>query len=233
MICYTGRLSLDRPLSDEHNRYLEAYMRMRHSTACHSLVAETLDAARVREDAGLPREARYVVDLAQDAIISCVGSDSGECPALWCDWRLTHDRRALICRPGKRDDQLSWPEYIVTHFLAPWGYRVNGLVRWQDDDDEGEGDSGAVRVTMLNGARPVVDVTSRAYRNRMARGGLRALTCVEYGIDDQMPDIYKRIGARLVGAVVLHRQRRALRWLRLVLGRHGLPMHIAKLRHVK
>lgn len=36
-------------------------------------------------------------------------------------------------------DYVDWLWYIIEHFLKPWGYTVNGEVRWCGEDDEDRG----------------------------------------------------------------------------------------------
>jgi hypothetical protein len=36
-----------------------------------------------------------------------------------------------------------WLEYLIGHFLAPWGYTLNGTVKWVGEDPA---DSGVIEV---------------------------------------------------------------------------------------
>jgi hypothetical protein len=34
---------------------------------------------------------------------------------------------------------VKWLEYLIEHFLAPWGYVLNGTVTWQGEEGEDQG----------------------------------------------------------------------------------------------
>jgi hypothetical protein len=36
-------------------------------------------------------------------------------------------------------EYVEWMRYLIEHFLAPWGYVLNGEVTWQGEDDHDMG----------------------------------------------------------------------------------------------
>lgn len=67
-------------------------------------------------------------------------------PGFHCEWIPTKDGKALVYS----DNEVSfygydkWLTYLIEHFLAPWGYTVNGSMRWQGEET---GDTGTLTCT--------------------------------------------------------------------------------------
>jgi hypothetical protein len=108
------------------------------------------DAARttLREDpprlaAGLPvgEEGGYFVgetgQFGGDADADVVDANrppSGQ-PELWCHWTPASDGSAIVWDgQGKFYEYERWIAYLIRHFLAPWGYVVDGTVQCQGED---------------------------------------------------------------------------------------------------
>ena len=65
-------------------------------------------------------------------------------PCIYCQWKPTADGMFIIWDMGEKFyGWLEWLTYIVEHYLKPWGYRLNGEVRWRGDD---RSDSGIIFV---------------------------------------------------------------------------------------
>lgn len=62
-------------------------------------------------------------------------------PGLWCQWEIPDDKRDVIRWNGteKFYHYGNWLHYLIEHFLAPNGYKVNGLVMFRGEfiDDVG------------------------------------------------------------------------------------------------
>jgi hypothetical protein len=55
---------------------------------------------------------------------------------LWCKWAPSEDHTAILWDEGEKFyDYIEWLEYLIQHFLVPWGYVVNGEVHWVGEDD--------------------------------------------------------------------------------------------------
>lgn len=55
-------------------------------------------------------------------------------------WTPTDDNAGLQCNGEEKFHHFTeWLEYLIQNFLAPWGYVVDGAVRWRGED---EGDVG-------------------------------------------------------------------------------------------
>ena len=50
-------------------------------------------------------------------------------PGLWCGWRPNEDGTVIEHDGGEKFyDYTEWIQYLVHHFLEPWGYKLNGDV---------------------------------------------------------------------------------------------------------
>lgn len=137
---FEGRFELDRPLRPEHAAYLKAFNETRRMLR-DATIAETLpDPLRVA--AGLPIgvDAEHFVGgggfmgQEQDASILDFNGRPAEQPDLWCQWVPTDDGLAIVWDGGEKFYKyVAWLEYVLEHFLVPWGYRVNGTVTWEGE----------------------------------------------------------------------------------------------------
>lgn len=97
---------------------------------------------------GLPlgQNAEYFVGgighFGQDHDASIVDRTSppGSQPGLMCQWIPTRDGRAIKWDGiEKFYEYVEWIKYLITHFLKPWNYTLNGTVHWQGEDPTDEG----------------------------------------------------------------------------------------------
>lgn len=69
-------------------------------------------------------------------------------PGLWCQWTvdksLDGNEFTLEWDGGEKFySYVEWLQYVINHFIAPWGYWLNGQVNWQGEDS---GDIGMIVV---------------------------------------------------------------------------------------
>lgn len=66
-------------------------------------------------------------------------------PDIWCDWVPAKDGKAIACAGNDVSfyNYDEWLEYLIKHFLQPWGYALNGSARWQGEET---GDTGTLSV---------------------------------------------------------------------------------------
>ena len=134
---------MDRPLSKAHLAYLEAFNATRRMGRDVSKMAGMKDP--VREAVGLP--------VGEDGCFF-VGGGSGEhtedvidfnhCPSgqpsLWCPWAPNVDGTEILEDGSEKAyGYVEWIEYLVTCFLEPWGYKLNGEVSWSGEDSDDRG----------------------------------------------------------------------------------------------
>lgn len=155
---FKGHFKLDKNLSTAHANYLLAfaYTRRVKRKGWKKL------SDPIREAVGLPPgvEGGYYVGSCADGnwgqnatpdVIDNNVPPKGQ-PGLWCQWTPGidgHPKRYpvppedleglnSICWDGgeKFYNYVEWLEYIISHFLGPWGYFLNGEVEWVGEDEE-------------------------------------------------------------------------------------------------
>lgn len=138
---FTGEFNLDKPLTEAHAAYLRKFSETRR-------MARHADATMVRADplrkaVGLPvgDEGGYFVGengfAGQDDgpdVVKHNDPPVGQ-PDLWCKWEPNEDGTAIIWSEAEKFYRyIEWIEYLIAHFLKPWGYTLNGNVEWQGEE---------------------------------------------------------------------------------------------------
>jgi len=132
---FSGSFTVDPPMAPEHFAYLRAFARSRRVRR---------DPARlgpdpVRERAGLPAGEEggyYVGDRDDRSVVDSNHAPSGQ-PGVWCPWTVGDEGDIQWDGREKASMFVAWLHYIVDHFLTPWGYRIDGRVKFIDDEDAG------------------------------------------------------------------------------------------------
>jgi len=152
---FSGQFEIDKPLAPEHLAYLEAFNGSRRVTR-NAKIAEGLPDP-VRLAAGLPIgvEGGYYVGSAADNYVqtedASINMNRGDYnyppkgqPGLWCQWVPNDGGTAIEWDGGEKFyDYVPWLNYLIEHFLKPWGYVLNGEVGWQGEES---GDVGKIIV---------------------------------------------------------------------------------------
>ncbi len=138
---FRGQFQLDRPLAPEHRTYLIMFASTRRMRRSEFKVRQLEDP--VREAVGLPvgPQGCYFVGGGgfagqdEDASVSDANQPPDDQPGLWCQWVPTEDGAGIEWDGGEKFySYVEWLEYLIAHFLAPWGYRLNGRVRWRGEE---------------------------------------------------------------------------------------------------
>jgi hypothetical protein len=130
----------------EHAAYLRLFnetRRMRRDPEKAKLLPDP-----VRNAAGLTLgpEAGYFVggegyhgQEDADSVLDHNRPPSGQ-PGLWCNWTPNEHGTAILWDGGEKFySYLDWMEYLLQHFLIPWGYVLNGEVHWAGEEEEDRG----------------------------------------------------------------------------------------------
>jgi hypothetical protein len=145
---FEGRFNLDKPLTKAHAAYLKLFTetrRMRRNVKKLTKLLESgelSDSVRVATGLPLGNEGEFftggVGDWGQgndDSVMDHNYPPSTQ-PGLWCDWAPTEDRTGIEWNGTEKFYHYTeWLDYIVQNFLEPWGYVLNGSVRWQGEED--------------------------------------------------------------------------------------------------
>jgi hypothetical protein len=138
---FYGEFNLDKPLKPEHAAYLKKFAETRRMCRDAAVASSFPDPIRVA--AGLPigTDGGYFVggsgDFGQSvdaSIVSYNNPPAGQ-PGLWCQWVPNEDGTAIVWDDGEKFyEYTAWLEYLIEHFLEPWGYVLNGEVEWQGEE---------------------------------------------------------------------------------------------------
>ncbi len=146
---FTGQFKVTPTLKPEHAGYLATFSETRRMERDAKLAEKLHDP--IREDVGLPvgtEGAYYVGDEGNSfgghpSILDNNNPPKGQ-PGLWCNWIPTESGEAIEWNGGEKFyEYTKWLVYLIKHFLAPWGYVLNGNVEWQG---EGSDDNGVIYV---------------------------------------------------------------------------------------
>jgi len=143
---FYGEFNLNKPLSNAHKAYLEAFAQTRRMTRDDKIASKMEDPIRIA--AGLPVgiDGGYFVngvgDFGQDEDASVKNSNNPPAgqPGLWCQWVPSDDGTSIVWDQGEKFyNYVEWIEYLVERFLKPWGYVLNGEVEWQGEERDDRG----------------------------------------------------------------------------------------------
>ena len=138
---FQGQFNLDRPLSKAHRDYLEAFSSSRRMERDPKIALDFPDPLREAVNLPIGDDAGYFVSgpglSGQDrdpSVVNYNGPPSGQ-PGLWCQWVPNKDGTAIEWDGGEKFYYYTqWLSYIIKHFLQPWGYTLNGIVKWRGEE---------------------------------------------------------------------------------------------------
>jgi len=140
---FEGSFTLDKPLTEAQAAYLKAFNETRRMKRNADIAATMPDEKRLAVNLPIGVDAEYFTGgvgyMGQDRDDSVIESNypPSTQPSLWCQWIPSSDRTAIEWDDGEKFyHYVEWLEYIITHFLKPWGYTLNGTVKWFGEDKE-------------------------------------------------------------------------------------------------
>lgn len=164
---FEGQFELDKPLTPAQHKYLTLFAETRRMVRSNEMVNDLvidinesnelstvgdIPADKLHEHLGLGlgENGEYFVGGAgmcgqdHDSSILDYNNPPSNQPGLWNQWIPNEDGTSIEWDGGEKFyGYVEWLEYIITHFLKPWGYTVNGAVKWSGEDSD---DMGAIVV---------------------------------------------------------------------------------------
>jgi len=133
-------------LAVEHAAYLHRFSRTRRMTRDPKIAEALPDPFRLAAVLPVGPAAGYFVGSAgyfgQDHDPSVLDSNTppkGQ-PGLWCQWVPSDDWTAIVWSGGEKFyDYVPWLKYLIENFLGPWGYHLDGQMKWQGEAAEDRG----------------------------------------------------------------------------------------------
>ena len=143
---FSGEFNLNKPLTKAHKTYLEKFAETRRMKRLEERALDLYDPVRDAAELPVGFDGAYFVNgrghCGQDNDESVTNENippTGQ-PGLWCHWIPNHNGTAIVWDGGEKFyDYVEWIEYLVEHFLKPWGYKVNGEVEWIGEDPNDRG----------------------------------------------------------------------------------------------
>lgn len=142
---FDGFFTLDQRLFDSQVLYLLEFANTRRVKRNVAVLQNVPDPAREAVDLPLGEEGGYFVNQKWDeehdweSAIDYNKPPSGQ-PGLWCQWIPTDDGRGIQWDGGEKFyHYIAWLQYIILHFLEPWGYQLSGEVKWRGEDASDKG----------------------------------------------------------------------------------------------
>ena len=140
---FFGNFKLDKPLKPEHAAYLLKFSATRRMKRHAQETATRPDPVRIA--AGLPigDDGEFFVGAGEMAgqehssDVKNYNEPPATQPGLWCQWVPSEDGTAIQWDEGEKFyDYMEWLEYLISKFLQPWGYILNGSVEWKGDESD-------------------------------------------------------------------------------------------------
>jgi len=141
---FTGKFWLNTPLEPAHRIYLQRF----HDTRRMQRDVSKLPADPYAGAVGLPfgRQGEYFVSgtgfMGQDEDESVTNGNRppDSQPGLWCQWEPSSDGNVIMWDKGEKFyGYVDWINYLCERFLTPWGYTLDGSVRWQGEESDDYG----------------------------------------------------------------------------------------------
>jgi hypothetical protein len=138
---FQGMFDLDRPLAPEHKAYLIAFANTRRMRRDATKTEGRADPTRLAARLPIGPEGGYFVGeegfMGQKTagdVTDGNHSPEGQ-PGLWCKWEPTDDGLHIAWNGNEKFyDYVEWLDYLIEHFLEPWGYVLNGEVKWRGEE---------------------------------------------------------------------------------------------------
>lgn len=138
---FYGSFQLDKPLSPEQVAYINKFNETRRMARDTAMLESEPDPTRLAVGLPLGPEGAYFVGAEGNygqgdhhSILNYNVPPSGQ-PGLWCQWRASGDGTRIEWDEGEKFYcYVQWLEYLILHFLEPWGYVLKGKVTWEGEE---------------------------------------------------------------------------------------------------
>jgi hypothetical protein len=143
---FNGVFNLNRKLDKAHFDYLIAFSNTRRMSRDVCVCVNMPDPVRIAADLPIGVDGEYFIGgggfsgQGYDASVLYCNLPPATQPGLWCDWIPGKNGDTIEWDNGEKFyEYVEWLEYIIAHFLKPWGYVLNGSVEWRGEAWEDTG----------------------------------------------------------------------------------------------
>jgi hypothetical protein len=132
---FEGEVKFNKPLTVAQFKYLEAFAEVRHVKRDTKITEQLEDKRRHAVGLQLGIEGAYFVGGEDDeGVIDGNKPPVGQ-PDLYCQWVPTDDGQGLQWDGNEKFyGYVEWMQYLIKHFLAPWGIVANGEIKWHGEE---------------------------------------------------------------------------------------------------
>lgn len=149
---FEGEFTITPPLQGKHRAYLHAFANTRRVQRDASKTAARPDPVREAVGLGVGPQGGFFV--GEGGFMGQGDGPPGSRPpdvtnfnrwpseqhGLWCQWTPSQDGSTLAWDGGEKFyGYVEWLEYLIQHFLKPWGYTLNGTVEWRGEERRDQG----------------------------------------------------------------------------------------------
>jgi hypothetical protein len=160
-----GQFEIDKPLLSRHKNYLSKFLHLKRYKRNIKILKQRKDP--VREEANLPlgEDGEFYVagnvvdDSVWDKSILDYGNHPITQPSSWCLWSVRNNKLAWNECSDDFGTHADWLKYLVKNFFDPWGYMLNGQVKWRNEDKFLE-KSSAGKIKIINNQIEVIDLSA-------------------------------------------------------------------------
>jgi hypothetical protein len=146
---FNGSFTLNKPLTIAQRNFLQEFATTRHMNRDVTKIESLPDHEKNHKMLKLLKELGLGLEYysgsgeygqGRDASILGFNSPPAGQPGLWCQWVPSEDGTEIEWDGGEKFyNYVEWIEYIVKHFIAPWGLTLNGEVEWQGEERDDRG----------------------------------------------------------------------------------------------
>lgn len=135
---FEGSFAVTPGLSQEHIDYLYTFSDTRRMKRDPEILKDFPDP--LREVVGLPLgiDGEFFISgkgsSGQDKDKSVIDYNEPPStqPGLWCQWIPANGGNSIEWDGNEKFyDYIGWIKYIIANFMKPWGYSLNGTVKWR------------------------------------------------------------------------------------------------------
>lgn len=138
---FTGSFNLNKKLSDNHYEYLKKFSETRRIARNSDIAERMADVSRKKVKLPIGIDAQYFVGAKgfsgqekDQSIIDYNQPPKGQ-PSLWCQWVPSADKQSIVWDGVEKFYKyVEWIQYLIDNFLIPWGYVLDGCVRFQGEE---------------------------------------------------------------------------------------------------
>lgn len=158
---FTGGFNLDKKLKLKHHQYLNKFSCTRRMLRDETIASTMEDKVRVKVNLPIGTNAGYYVGAggdfgqAKDKSILDYNTPPDNQPSLWCHWEPSPSGNQIVWNGAEKFYKYAeWIQYLVDNFIQPWGYSLNGNVKWLGDDPKDCG-----KIEIINNQIEVVNLS--------------------------------------------------------------------------